>query len=88
MVILSASSGVQASSTYEDKGHGLFTYYLLKGLQGAADANGSGNISVKELHEYIRPKVETIALEEYNNEQTPQMIDPSSLSNEMMLIKK
>ncbi len=88
MVILSASSGAQASSTYEDKGHGLFTYYLLKGLQGAADANQSGNISVKELHEYIGPRVETIALEEYNNEQTPQMMDPSGLSSEMVLIKK
>ena len=88
IVVLSASTGAQASSTYEAKGHGLFTYYLLKGLQGAADANGSGKISVKELHEYIGPKVETIAIEEYNNEQTPQMMDPSGLSSEMVLIGK
>ena len=38
-VVLTASAGNQVSSGYPEKTHGLFTYFLLKGLQGEADAN-------------------------------------------------
>lgn len=37
IVVLAASSGAQISSDYDRKQHGLFTYYLLTGLRGAAD---------------------------------------------------
>ena len=33
MIVLSASSGDQISSIYEEKGHGLFTYFMLKGIK-------------------------------------------------------
>ena len=88
ITVFTASTGAQISSGYVSKRHGLFTYYLLKGLHGGADTNKSGKISVKELYKYISPKVETIALEEYNNEQTPQLIDPSRHSGKMVLIGK
>ncbi len=76
LAVLSASSGNQISSTYDKKGHGLFTYFMLKGLKGEGDANGDGRIEMNELFNYIKPKVTSIARKLYNNEQTPQMIIP------------
>ena len=38
-------------------GHGVFTYYLLKGMQGEADLNQNGVVTVGELFEYVRDKV-------------------------------
>lgn len=31
----------------------MFTYFLLKGLQAAADLNGDGKITAREMIEYI-----------------------------------
>jgi hypothetical protein len=76
MVVFSAASGDQISSTYEEKGHGLFTYFMLKGIKGEGDTNGDGKIETGELFDYIKPQVERIARKTYNNEQSPQLIAP------------
>jgi uncharacterized caspase-like protein len=73
-VVLAASSGDQVSSTYEEKGHGLLTYYFLKGLQGEGDGNKDGRITMSELFEYVKPQVQKVARKQYNNEQTPQLL--------------
>lgn len=72
--VLSASAGNQISSTYDDKGHGLFTYFLLKGIKNEDVVNPDGSIAVSDLYDYIKPQVESIARKQYNNEQTPQLI--------------
>ncbi|MBC8198617.1 MAG: caspase family protein [Desulfobacteraceae bacterium] len=77
MIIMAASSGNEISSTYNDKGHGLFTYFLLKGIKGEADLNEDGKIQVEELYQYLKPQVQKIARKMYNNEQTPQLIAPA-----------
>ncbi len=69
-----ASSGDQISSTYEEKEHGLLTYFFLKGLQGDGDLNKDGTIELAELYEYVKPLVQRVARKQYNNEQTPQLI--------------
>lgn len=38
-------------------GHGVFTHFLLEGLQGKADANGDHLVTVGELFRYVRQKV-------------------------------
>jgi hypothetical protein len=73
-VVLAASSGDQVSSTYDAKGHGLFTYFMLKGLQGEADQNKDGAVDLQEVFDYIKPQVERVARREYNNEQVPQLL--------------
>lgn len=75
-VVLSASSGSQISSTYDKKGHGLFTYFMLKGLKGEADGNSDGKVEIAELFDYIKPNITRTARKLYNNEQSPQMIAP------------
>ena len=73
-VVLAASSGDQISSTYKDKGHGLLTYFFLKGLQGEGDTNKDGVIELSELYEYVKPNVQRVARKQYNNEQMPQLL--------------
>ncbi|PIX26479.1 MAG: hypothetical protein COZ68_01050 [Deltaproteobacteria bacterium CG_4_8_14_3_um_filter_43_13] len=87
MIVMSASSGDQISSTYEEKGHGLFTYFMLKGLKGEGDANGDGKIEIGELFSYIKPQVERIARKTYNNEQSPQLIAPIDLIKQKLTEK-
>ena len=74
MTVLSASSGEQISSTYDEKGHGLFTYFLLKGIKYEDVVKADGSIKMDDLFNYIKPQVERVARRQYNNEQTPQLI--------------
>jgi tetratricopeptide (TPR) repeat protein len=38
-------------------GHGAFSYYVVKGLQGAADANHDGTVDADELIKYVSEQV-------------------------------
>jgi hypothetical protein len=73
-VVLAASGGDQISNSFEEKGHGLLTYYFLKGLQGDGDGNKDGMIEMAELYDYVKPNVQRVARKQYNNEQTPQLL--------------
>jgi hypothetical protein len=72
--VMTASSGDQISSAYEEKGHGLFTYFMLKGIKDEDVVKQDGSIKIDNLFGYIEPQVERIARKQYNNEQTPQLI--------------
>ena len=74
MTVISASSGDQISSTYDEKGHGLFTYFMLKGIKNEDVVKQDGSIVLSDLFSYLKPQVERIARKQYNNEQTPQLI--------------
>jgi len=74
MTVMAAASGDQMSSTYDEKGHGLFTYFLLKGIKNEDVVKPDGSIAISDLFSYIKPQVERIARKQYNNEQTPQLI--------------
>ena len=76
ITVLSASSGDQTSSTYDEKGHGLFTYFLLKGIKNEDVTRPDGSLRIDDLYSYVKPQVERIARKQYNNEQTPQLIEP------------
>jgi uncharacterized caspase-like protein len=76
MTVLSASAGDQISSTYDEKGHGLFTYFMLKGIKNEDVTRSDGSLKIDDLYSYIKPQVERIARKKYNNEQTPQLIEP------------
>lgn len=72
--VLSAGASDQISNAYDEKGHGLLTYFLLKALGGEGDLNKDGDVTLAEAHEYARPHVQRIARKLYNNEQTPQFV--------------
>lgn len=73
MIVLSASSSEQISSTYKEKGHGLFTYFLLKGIKSEDVIGPDGSLRIDDLYAYLKPQVERVARKQYNTEQTPQM---------------
>ena len=52
MVIFSAASGDETAYPFKEKGHGLFTYYLLKKLQ-----ESKGNATLQEIGDYVTEEV-------------------------------
>ena len=72
MTVLSAATAGQISGPLKDKEHGLFTYYVLKGLGGAADRNKDRKLTVSELGSYVKANVkEQAAAKGWN--QTPEL---------------
>jgi uncharacterized caspase-like protein len=55
--IITASRPSEVSIELPELGHGIFTYYLVEGLKGAADLNRDGIITVQEIYEYVEQKV-------------------------------
>jgi len=53
LTVITASKGGQISSVYPEKCHGLFTYYLMKGLRGDANLNKDKKLTLEELEEYL-----------------------------------
>ena len=55
-ICIASSDGDQISSWYDEKKHGLFTYFFLKGLGGDADADADNRITYKELYSFVSDK--------------------------------
>jgi hypothetical protein len=75
LVVFTASSGDQKSYPFKEKGHGMFTYYLLKKLQET-----KGNVSFDELAKYIKDNVEQNSLLKNNSLQNPSILISSQIS--------
>ena len=74
--VFSCGGDMQICSWYAEKKHGLFTYFFLKGLNGAADANGDRKITADELHAFIADAdngVPHLARLLFGREQTPRL---------------
>ncbi len=71
--LFSASSPEQISSSSTDLRHGIFSYYLMKGLEGDADLNSDNKITLTELHSYARINVAKMA-SSLNRKQEPQLL--------------
>jgi hypothetical protein len=56
-VILTASGANEVSAEDEKLQHGVFTFYLLEGLAGAADADKDGLVTVDEAYRYVSTHV-------------------------------
>ncbi len=76
MMWMVAHKGLQEAHDYEAAGHGLFTYQLLRGLQGAADVDRDGIVAAWELCRYAQGQVHRIAREQYGNKQEPLCLPP------------
>jgi hypothetical protein len=72
ITVFSASSGSQISGALREKEHGLFTYYLLKGMSGDADINKDKSIQINELSSYVSKNVKDQAAIN-GREQTPEL---------------
>lgn len=66
-IILTSSNANEVSQESEKFKHGIFTYYLLKGLKGDADYNNDNEINIDELSLYLKSQVR----KETNGAQNP-----------------
>lgn len=67
LIVFSATTGKQTAHPYVEKGHGLFTYFLLLKLQET-----KGNISFGDLADYLNKQVSRASLD-IKNEQSPEV---------------
>jgi hypothetical protein len=70
--------------------HGLFTYYLLRGLRGEADRNADGEVTLGELTAFLEQSVPATATQEFGQDQRPFVappMGPSSQSAGLVLSK-
>lgn len=72
--VIAASSGSQSCSSYQLKGQGLLTHFMIKGVQGEDVLRPDGSYDINDLFGYIKPQVERIARTRNHNAQTPQLI--------------
>jgi len=82
MVIFSAASGDETAFPYKDKGHGLFTYFVLKKLQ-----ESKGNVTLEELGDYVTEKVKQQSVVVNRKVQTPTISPSATLSNSWKELK-
>ncbi len=68
VTVLAAAGPDEITGALDAQGHGLFTYYLLKGL----NAKG-GEARVRDLYDYLKPQVEDAARGD-NRDQTPRLL--------------
>ena len=70
LIVMTATSSSQRSMPYQEKGHGLFTYFLLKTMK-----DHNGDISIGELYNKVSSTVKTNSIWINNMEQTPELIN-------------
>ncbi|MFZ1976672.1 MAG: caspase family protein, partial [Bacteroidota bacterium] len=57
IVVFTASAAGEVSQEYPEFGHGVFTYYMLEGLEGKADYNNDYTVTINELMQYVEEQV-------------------------------
>ena len=81
-LVISASDITEKSVELSQYGHGAFTYYLLRGLQGEADQEESGVVTAEGLWQYLENRVSE-ASRATGKPQTPVLI--GQLTHRMLL---
>jgi len=56
-VLFRSSGANEVSAENDELQHGIFTYFLIKGLQGLADTDSDGLITVDEVYTYVSKQV-------------------------------
>jgi len=67
IVVMMSSRSYQTSQELQQLEQGAFTYYLIYGMQGYADADRNKIVTITELYNYIRKEV----MAKTNNKQIP-----------------
>ena len=67
--VMTAAAGDQTAKPLEEAKHGMFSYFLMKGMEGEADANSDNKITAGELHSYVQTNV----IQQSSGSQTPEL---------------
>lgn len=82
MIIFSAASDEETAFPYKEKGHGLFTYFLLKKLK-----ESKGNVELGDLAEYIKTNVKQQSVVVNRKAQTPTVSPAFNLAESWQKMK-
>lgn len=82
MVVLSAATGDETAYPYKEKGHGMFTYFLLKKLQQT-----NGKATLEEIATYVTDEVGKRSIVENAKSQTPTVVSAPGMENEWQTIQ-
>ena len=82
MVVFSAAQGNETAYPFKEKGHGLFTYYLLKKLKET-----QGKVSLNELGNYVTDQVSRKSIVSNGKSQTPSISVSQSMGEEWKDLK-
>jgi uncharacterized caspase-like protein len=75
-VVLAAARQDQAALERATLGHGVFTAAIMAAFSGAADRNGDGRVTARELTAYLARQIPTLATEHLNEIQIPVTYAP------------
>ena len=75
MFSFTATSGQETALPYKEKNHGLFTYFLLKKLQ-----ESKGNVTLRELTEYVTDNVKRQSTITNGKPQTPTVTTSGAMA--------
>ena len=67
--VMTAAAGDQTATLLEEAEHGMFSYFLMKGMEGLADSNQDNKITALELHDYVKENV----WQQSSNKQLPEL---------------
>lgn len=82
LIVLSATQGDETAYPYEEKQHGMFTYFLLKKLN-----EDKGDVSLGELADYVIANVKQTSILMNDKLQTPTINVSPTLSSKWQNIK-
>lgn len=74
LIRLIGTTGMGKSFESDTLRHGIYTYYLLRGLRGEADSDRNGEVTIRELTLYVNDKVLPAARASFHQDQRPQVI--------------
>ena len=81
-VAFTAAQGNEAAYVYQEKSHGLFTYYLLRKLKET-----KGDLTIGELADYLNERVTRMSAENRSRSQHPTATGTMEDWREMKLVK-
>jgi hypothetical protein len=73
IISIHAAADAQQNKAYHVMQHGLFTYYLLRGIRGEADTNLDNVITIKEVYNFLYQNVLN-GSKQMSTEQTPVIL--------------
>lgn len=82
MVVFSAATGDETAYPYNEKGHGLFTYFLLKKLNDT-----KGECTLGELGQYVQDNVRQQSVVVNRKSQTPTITPSPSIKDSWKNLK-
>lgn len=82
MVAFTAATGDQTAYPYDEKGHGMFTYFLLKKLQ-----ESKGEATLGEINSYISEQVMRQSVVVNSKSQTPTVVSSVKMADKWKSLK-